>query len=433
MDILARVHGTERIIHGAMQKIYTQPSMFSHYSWPQAILHIDGDAFFASVMRSVNPSLIGKPIVTGRERGIATAISYEAKKFGVTRGMPYFEIKKKCPECLFIESDYDLFSLVSSRMFSIMKKYSPYVEEYSIDEGFVDITGLRRMHKQSYEEITLSIKKELEQKLNITFSIGLSITKSLAKLASSFRKPSGFTPVRGKHIEYLLKNRTTRDIWGIGPNTAAYLEKCNIKMALEFALLSEEFVTSHLSKPYYEIWQELRGKKIFELQLGKKEEYKSISKTETFTPPTNDKELLWARLLGHVEDAFKKARIYNYAVGRVDMFLKTQKFIYQTATCKLLNKTAFPLHIHADLRKTFESIYSASHQYRTTGCTISDLEDATMTQTSLFEDTTTHTKTKKLYEILSSGKVNFGTSLIADCHSSKKPEVKKFSLPILTF
>jgi len=406
--------------------------MFSLFSWPQAILHIDGDAFFASVMCSVNPHLIGKPIVTGKERGIATAISYEAKKYGVTRGMPYFEIKKKCPQCLFIESDYDLFALVSSRMFSIMKQYSPYVEEYSIDEGFIDITGLRRMHRKSYEEIALAIKKELELKLNITVSVGLSITKSLAKLASSFRKPSGFTPVRGKHIEYLLKNRVVQDIWGIGPNTAAYLQKCNIKTALEFALLSEEFITSHLSKPYYEIWQELRGKKIFELQIGKKEVYKSISKTETFTPPTNDKELLWSRLMNHIEEAFNKARLYNYTVGRVDMFLKTQTFSYQSATYTLLSKTSFPLPIHSDLRKTFETIYSSSSQYRTTGCTISDLEDAKMTQTSLFEETKTYTKTKKLYEILSSGKVDFGTSLLRSRDASKKSEAKKFNLPIIS-
>lgn len=407
--------------------------MFSHYSWPQAILHIDGDAFFASVMRSVNPSLIGKPIVTGSERGIATAISYEAKKFGITRGMPGFEIKRKCPECLFVESDYDLFSLVSSRMFSIMRKYTPYVEEYSIDEGFADITGLRRMHNQSYEEIALAIKKELEQSLNVTFSVGLSITKSLAKLASSFRKPSGFTPVRGKHIEYLLKNRTARDIWGIGPNTAAYLEKNNIQTALEFAQLSEEFVTTHLSKPYHEIWQELRGKKIFELQIGKKEEYKSISKTETFTPPTNEKELLWSRLIAHVEDAFKKARIYHYTVGKVDIFLKTQQFIYKTATYKLMSKTSFPLLVHGELRKTFESIYSSSCQYRTTGCTISDLEDIKMTQTSLFENVETRSKTKRLYDVISSEKIDFGTSLILKKNSQKKDAAPhKFSLPLIT-
>lgn len=394
--------------------------MFSHYSWPEAILHIDGDAFFASVMQSINPSLRGKPIATGKERGIATAFSYEAKQMGVRRGMTLSQIKKVCPSCIYVESDYDLFSLVSQRMFGIMRNYSPTVEEYSIDEGFVDIKGLRRMHKKTYEEIALAIKKEIEEKLNITVSVGLSITKSLAKLASSFRKPSGFTPVQGKHIEYLLKNRTTRDIWGIGPNTTAYLEKCNIKTAFEFASLSEDFVVSHLSKPYFEIWQELRGKKIFPLDPLPKNTYKSISKTETFTPPTNDKELLWCRLIKHIEDAFKKARTYGYVVGRVDMFLKTQTFNYKTASYTLLAKTAFPLLIHTDLRKTFESMYSSSYQYRTTGCTVSDLEDMHMTQTSLFEENSVYTKTKKLYEVLSSGKVDFGTSLIEKLSHKKR-------------
>ena len=394
--------------------------MFSHYSWPEAILHIDGDAFFASVMQSVNPSLMVKPIATGKERGIATAFSYEAKRMGVRRGMTLSQIKKVCPSCIYVESDYDLFSLVSKRMFSIMRNYSPTVEEYSIDEGFVDLKGLRRMHRKTYEEIALALKKELELKLNISFSVGLSITKSLAKLASSFRKPSGFTPVQGKHIEFLLKNRTARDIWGIGPNTTAYLEKCNIKTALEFALLTENFVTTHLSKPYFEIWQELRGVKIFSLDSTPKNTYQSISKTETFTPPTRNKELLWARLIKHVEDAFQKARTYNYTVGRIDIFLKTQTFNYRSATYNLLAKTSFPLLIHADIRKTFESVYSPIYEYRTTGCTISNLEDARTTQTSLFDEKEIFTKTKKLYEILSTGKVDFGTSLIAKRALPKK-------------
>ncbi|MFH1188716.1 MAG: DNA polymerase IV, partial [bacterium] len=308
--------------------------MFSHYSWPEAILHIDGDAFFASVMQSVNSNLKGKPIATGKERGIATAFSYEAKRMGVRRGMTLSQIKKVCPSCLYVETDYDLCNLVSQRMFSIIKNYSPTVEKYSIDEGFVDIKGLRRMHRKTYEEIALAIKKEIEEKLDITVSVGLSINKSLAKLASSFRKPSGFTPVQGKHIEYLLKQCTTQNIWGLGPNTAAYLAKHNIKTALEFASLSEEFILSHLSKPYFEIWQELRGVKVFTLDTQPKDTYKSISKTETFTPPTNNKELLWSYLFRHIEDAFGKARRYKYAVGTISLFLKTQQFSYRATECK---------------------------------------------------------------------------------------------------
>ena len=135
--------------------------MFSHFSWPEAILHIDGDAFFASVMQSVNPSLKGKAIAVGKERGIATAFSYEAKRLGVKRGMTMSQIKAVCPSCLFIESDYDLFALTSHRMFDIMRQYSPTVEEYSIDEGFIDIKGLRRMYRKGYEDIALMIKKDI--------------------------------------------------------------------------------------------------------------------------------------------------------------------------------------------------------------------------------------------------------------------------------
>jgi len=399
--------------------------MFSHFSWPEAILHIDGDAFFASVMQSVDPSLRGKPIATGKERGIATAFSYEAKRMGVKRGMTLSEIKKVCPSCIYVESDYDLFSLVSQRMFSIIKNYTPYVEEYSIDEAFADIKGMRRMHHKSYEEIALSMKKEVEEKLGITVSIGLSITKSLAKLASSFRKPSGFTPVQGKHIECLLKQCTAQNIWGLGPQTAAYLEKYNIRTALEFVSLSEDFIHSHLSKPYFEIWQELRGIKIFAIDPNPKNTYKSMSKTETFTPPTNNKELLWAYLLRHIEDAFSKARKYNYVVGKISIFLKTQQFTYRATEISFPNPTAYPLLIRTELQQAFERIYLPSLTYRTTGCTISNLSDTAAIQDSLFADQAKQNKTKKLYSILSSiKKVDFGTSLIEKIHAPKK-EIKR--------
>ncbi|MFZ2026316.1 MAG: DNA polymerase IV [Microgenomates group bacterium] len=407
--------------------------MFSHYSWPEAILHIDGDAFFASVMQSAYPHLKGKPIATGKERGIATAFSYEAKRMGVKRGMTFGEIKKVCPSCIYVESDYDLFSLVSKRMFSIIKNYTPYVEEYSIDEAFADIKGMRRMHRKSYEEIALAIKREIEEKLDITVSVGLSITKSLAKLASSFRKPSGFTPVEGKHIEYLLKQRAAQDIWGLGQQTAAYLSKYNVKTALEFVQLPEEFITKHLSKPYLEIWQELHGKKVYLIDSKKKETYQSISKTETFTPPSNDKELLWSYLFQHVEDAFDKARRYKYAVGKIFIFLKTQQFSYRSTECNLLNPTAYPLLIRNELRSAFERVYDSRFQYRTTGCTIANLSDIGSVQTSLFGDEVLQSKTKKLYSILSSVKqVDFATTFIAKREMNKHKEKPLPAMPFLS-
>jgi len=129
--------------------------------FPRAILHIDGDAFFASCEQSRNPKLKNKPVITGKERGIAASLSYEAKERGVKRGMPLRQIKKICPEAIILPSDYETYSLLSQRFFSIVRRYTPQVEEYSIDECFADLTGLRRPLRMSYEQLAEKIKLEL--------------------------------------------------------------------------------------------------------------------------------------------------------------------------------------------------------------------------------------------------------------------------------
>jgi DNA polymerase-4 len=123
----------------------SQPLMLGSY--PRAILHIDGDAFFASCEQAANPKLRGKPVVTGMERGIAASMSYEAKARGVTRGMRIRDIQKACPEVVLLPSDYETYSLLSTRFFAIVRRYTSDVEEYSIDECFADITGYRRVYR----------------------------------------------------------------------------------------------------------------------------------------------------------------------------------------------------------------------------------------------------------------------------------------------
>ncbi len=114
-------------------------------SYPQAILHLDADAFFASVEQALDPSLRGKPVVTGRERGIIACASYEAKARGIQRGIPLFQAEKLCPGLVVLPDDYETYSLFSKRMFNILRRYTPAVEEYSIDEAFADLAGMRRV------------------------------------------------------------------------------------------------------------------------------------------------------------------------------------------------------------------------------------------------------------------------------------------------
>ena len=204
------------------------------HSLPKAIIHVDCDAFFASVEQAMNPELKGKPVITGKERGIASAMSYEAKRRGVVRGMRLFEVKKICPDAVILPSDYETYSLFSKRFYAILRRFTPDVEEYSIDEAFSDLSGLRRVYHTSYEDIAIKIKDTVEKELGITVSIGLSLTKSLAKICSKEHKPSGFTCVKGYDLHEFLKNKPTERVCGFGPNSVALLAKNGVYTILDY-------------------------------------------------------------------------------------------------------------------------------------------------------------------------------------------------------
>lgn len=404
--------------------------MLQIYSWPNVILHLDGDAFFASVAQAVNPYLKDKPVVTGRERGIATAISYQAKKAGVRRGMRFSEIKKICPDCVFVESDYELYGLFSQKMFSILRQYSPTVEEYSIDEGFADLKGLRRPLNMSYSEIGRAVKDKVEKSLGITVSVGISLTKSLAKLASSYKKPSGLMIINGRSIEEFLKKIPIDKVWGIGPNTTAYLISLGITNAYQFASKPEFFIKGKLSKPYFEIWRELKGEKVYELNPKEKTEYKSISRTQTFTPPLSNPSILKARLLNHIEEAFEKARKLKYQVGKLSIFLKSQEFRYFITEIKLAEPASYPLMIRDEIKSGFKKIYKKGVLFRTTGCTISDLTDAQDSQSMLFSDNMKLEKARKIYPLYEAGKIDFGSCLFDKERQKKKNRPPLPGLPV---
>ena len=128
--------------------ITMKTSPFLLHSWPNAIVHLDGDAFFASCEQSIHPELKGRPVITGAERNIVASMSYEAKALGIKRATPLWEAKKICPGLVVLPSDYETYSLISKRMFAIMRRCTPVVEESSIDEGFADIKGLRRLYRK---------------------------------------------------------------------------------------------------------------------------------------------------------------------------------------------------------------------------------------------------------------------------------------------
>ena len=350
----------------------------------RAIFHVDGDAFFASCEVAQNPALRGKPVVTGSERGIASSMTYEAKRMGVKRAMTIPEIKRVCPEAVILPSDYETYSLFSRRMNSIIGRFTSEVEEYSIDESFADLTGLRRTLRMSYPKIAITIKETLERELGLTFSAGLGASKVIAKLASCRNKPSGMTVIGGKNLDQYLRETLVGKVWGIGPNTSAYLNKLGIETALDFVKKEDRWIKDKLNKPAYELWQELSGISIYKVRTGQKHDYQSISKTKTFTPPSNDKEFVFAQLSKNIENACIKARRHELLALEVVVYLKRQDFRYRGARITLSAETASASDLVPLARDQFENLYKEGVLYRATGVVLSKLASSHARQQDLF-------------------------------------------------
>lgn len=377
-------------------------------SYPRAILHIDGDSFFAACEVAKNPSLRGKPVITGKERGIVSAATYEAKARGVKRGGTLAEALKVCPDAIILPSDYETYSLFSNRMYEIVRRYTPALEEYSIDECFADLTGLRQSLRMSYEKIAETIRRDLERELGMTFSMGLSATKVLAKIGSKWKKPDGFTPIPLRDAKSFLQNTPVGNLWGIGPNTSAYLQKFGIRTAFDFASREEVFVKDTVNKPIFEIWKELNGEVVFELDVEGRETYQSISKTKTFTPPTRDPKFIAAQLSKNIENACIKARRWGLATPVIFFFLKTQEFKYHGCEIKLSHATCIPQDILAAVREQFPRVFKRGTLYRATGVALMQLQDANKTQLDLFGSVLKTEAMKDVYESVDQISAKYG-------------------------
>ncbi len=353
----------------------------------KVLLHMDGDAFFVGVEIAKNPRLKGLPVVTGEERGIVSALSYEAKALGITRGMPIFTVRKRFPKVIILPGDYTAYLNYSDAMFAIVRRYADDVEEYSIDECFADLTGLDRTLKMSYRQIAERIKHEIQQELGFTVSIGIAPTKVLAKVASKWVKPNGLTIIEESTISEFLTTFPIEKIWGIGYRTTAYLKSKGIVSAQDFARQSIEWVTRNLSINYVHIWQELHGERVLEIDPKLKTTYSSIQKTRSFNPNTNDKAFLLSELSKHAEDACVKARHYNLVAAKIVFFLKTAEFRYMTATIILPAPTNIPEMILPFVREKFDDVYKKGVLYRTTGIMLLNITRHHARQQDLFGTT----------------------------------------------
>ena len=296
-----------------------------------------------------------------------------------------------------LPSGYETYSLYSTRMFAIVRRYTPTVEEYSIDECFAELTGLRRPLRMSYGEIAQSIKHDLDSELGITFSLGLAPTKVLEKIASKWKKPSGLTFIPGNRAHLFLAELPVGKVWNIGPQTEAHLATLGVRMALQFARKDEEWIRKHFTKPQREIWLELHGECVYGLETEEKHDYASISKTKTFTPPSRDRDFVFSQLSKNIENACIKARRHGLAARCTVIYLKTQDFRGEGMECSLSAATSIPGDVIRVIRPAFEKIFRQEKEYRATGVILTKLAEDRIRQPDLFGETLRIEKMQNLY------------------------------------
>ena len=216
---------------------------------PRKIIHIDMDAFYASVEQRDNPELRGKPVAVGgsQQRGVVAAASYEARKFGVRSAMPSVTARRKCPDLIFVKPRFDVYRDVSLQIRAIFAEHTAIIEPLSLDEAYLDVTeNLRRI--ASAKEIAEQIRAKIHAETQLTASAGVSYNKFLAKLASDYRKPDGLfviTPAMGpSFVEALPVER----FHGVGPATATRMKQLGIFTALELRAKDEAFLLNHFGK-----------------------------------------------------------------------------------------------------------------------------------------------------------------------------------------
>lgn len=338
-------------------------------------MHVDGDSFFVACELTKHPEYKGKPVIVGADRGIAVAMSREAKKLGVTRGMPVFQIKRRFSEVVILPHHFDLYTDIAGRLFQILKKYFQTVEVYSIDECFALVEPSEVNYYGSEEKLLRELKKEIETSLGVTYSIGLARTKALAKQASKLEKPNGLVMLLTHEDEVrALKKTSIDDIWGIGKQTVPKLLRLGIKTAYDFINYDEKQIEKIFSEPVLELQRELRGEAIFEVEgNADPREQKSIQATSTFRPSSADPKIIWREIAQNAERACENAREIALVSNRVSFFVKNADFKYRTEEIKLPCFTADTGTVLDAIEEKFPKILKKNERIRSTGVILFNL------------------------------------------------------------
>ncbi|GKT08564.1 DNA polymerase IV [Desulforhabdus sp. TSK] len=288
------------------------------------IMHIDMDAFYASIEQADHPEWKGKPVIVGASmRGVVCAASYEARKFGVRSAMPVFQARRLCPGGVYLPVRMKRYREVSSLVMEIFRQASPLVEQVSIDEAYLDVTGTEKLHGPP-ERLAAHIKEAVLEKTSLTCSIGIAPNRFLAKIASEMKKPDGLTIIEEEEVPGLLQGLPVTQIPGIGSKTGERLHALGIRVVGDILKFPLSFWTARFGKSGAALYEKAQGQGSCEIVSYS--DPKSSSAEDTFDVDTDDPEELKKWLLLQAEEVGRDLRARGLRGKTVTLKVKFADF-----------------------------------------------------------------------------------------------------------
>ena len=337
------------------------------------IIHIDLDAFFASVEQRDNPALRGLPVAVGgsRERGVVAAASYEARAFGVCSAMPSVTARRKCPDLIFVKTRFEAYKEISHQMRAIFADYTPVIEPLSLDEAYLDVTeNLKGM--ASATRIAEEIRARIYAETKLTASAGVSYNKFLAKLASDHRKPDGLFVIRPEVGRAFVETLSVRKFHGVGPATAAKMNSLGIATGLDLRARSLAYLQERFGKSgsyYFGIARGIDDRPVRPDRIRKSVGAENTFFEDLFTFEAARDALtpIMEKVWRHCESAGRHGRTVTLKVKFADF-----QQITRSRTC------AAPIGTHAQLERQsvelLEQIFPVARGIRLLGVTVSALD-----------------------------------------------------------
>ncbi|AVD56372.1 DNA polymerase IV [Heyndrickxia coagulans] len=389
----------------------------------RVILHVDMNSFFASVEMAENPALKGKPLAVAgnpkERKGIIVTCSYEARKFGVKTTMPVWEAKKRCPDLLIVPPRFELYKKASAEMFSILRAYSPLVEPVSIDEGYVDITGLEELGAPP--AIAESIQQQILAELDLPSSIGIAPNKFLAKTASDMKKPMGITILRKRDIPRLLWPKPLIEMHGVGGKTAEKLSARGLFTIGDLAHADDFLLKQLLGIRGIRLKERANGRDPRPVDPESANVTKSVGRMVTLPEDTEDEHRIDAVLKKLADETAERMRKKEVAATNVGIMIRYA----DRKTVTRSKKSAGPVEIGNALFQAARTLFIRNwngQPVRLLGITASGLTDrkAEAEQLSLFSYEEA-AKKEPLYEAISRLREKFGEQIIQTGREAGKP------------